>query len=598
MKPKPSLIRIIRIRFAMAVAIGIALTLVSVSILESNRVQKKAQDLLHDASMDVINSIIILTDDGISEMVDAVCSLILSKEEITPEDLQSAVKATDSGIILFQKSGGEMLSSDPLSPDNGFPEKSAGKKFMADLPYLQTEIFVTDDGDSLRKGESLVWGGQRFEKGLILLGMDLKHLNDQFPRVAMRSAIARRIGETGWMEMEILPEGETAQETSFAGEFAGEFVSDGQMRKGVYQEIPVYYRSFTVGIAHFLALIPTEEMERTWWHGLINSMVPICCIFGLVTMLLGVFLDRSVVRPLQQVEKVLERITNGETREIVDVRVSREFEHLSDGINATVRSLNESHEEINRRIRMEMEMAKNVQLSVLPMLPEQIPGVDLFAMTRPCREVGGDFYDFFLNRGQLTLLIADVSGKGVPAAMFMMSARAKLRTWLESERPLSEAVTLANRDICLDSENNDMFVTALIVRLDMATGRTEMVCAGHNPPVLEISGQMNLLRMRPGFVLGGMSGTRYRAEVLQLKAGDTLLLYTDGVTEALNASGEMYGEKRLLERMRTLQGSRKQAGEGLLADIDSFARGTEQTDDITMVALALGEDFGQTAPAP
>ena len=313
MKPKPSLIRIIRIRFAMAVAIGIALTLVSVSILESNRVQKKAQDLLHDASMDVINSIIILTDDGISEMVDAVCSLILSKEEITPEDLQSAVKATDSSIILFQKSGGEMLSSDPLSPDNGFPEKSAGKKFMADLPYLQTEIFVTDDGDSLRKAESLVWGGQRFEKGLILLGMDLKHLNDQFPRVAMRSAIARRIGETGWMEMEILPEGETAQETTFAGEFAGEFVSDGQMRKGVYQEIPVYYSSFTVGIAHFLALIPTEEMERTWWHGLINSMVPICCIFGLVTVLLGVFLDRSVVRPLQQVEKVLERITNGET---------------------------------------------------------------------------------------------------------------------------------------------------------------------------------------------------------------------------------------------------------------------------------------------
>ena len=248
----------------------------------------------------------------------------------------------------------------------------------------------------------------------------------------------------------------------------------------------------------------------------------------------------------------------------------------------------------SRRVEEDLAMARAIQANALPSVFPPYPNlrdvIDIHALMRPAREVGGDFYDFFFTGpGKLALVIADVSGKGVPAALFMMRAKATLQGLLRSGLGLVEALDRTNRRLVEQNDAN-MFVTAWVGVVDLASGAVEWVSAGHDSPVLKrADGSVAHLEEDAGPSLGMIAGAAYRARTLTLAAGDGLVLYTDGVTEARNAAREFYGAERLAATLKGLIGA-KDAGaviDGIVRDVDAFADGLEQADDITLLAFKL-----------
>ena len=246
------------------------------------------------------------------------------------------------------------------------------------------------------------------------------------------------------------------------------------------------------------------------------------------------------------------------------------------------------------RIEKDLVMAKSIQSnslpSVFPPYPNLAGVIDIHAVMRPAREVGGDFYDFyFVGAKKLALVIADVSGKGVPAALFMMRAKATVQSLLKSGLGIVEAVGQANHRLAKSNDAN-MFVTAWIGIVDLASGEVEFVNAGHNPPVVKrADGSVEYLKAKSGPPLAAVDGVAFRRQRLTLAPGDGIVLYTDGVTEATDRAEALYGDGRLLATMRGLVGVRDSQSVigGIMRDVDAFAGGAEQTDDITLLAFKL-----------
>ena len=240
----------------------------------------------------------------------------------------------------------------------------------------------------------------------------------------------------------------------------------------------------------------------------------------------------------------------------------------------------------------ELAMAADIQENAIPRVFPPFPSekrIDLFADMRPARDVGGDFYDFYFTGPQaVTFLVADVSDKGVPAALFMMRAKTILKNLAQSGRPLADVVREANDALCEGNAAN-MFVTAWIGTVDLATGVVTYVNAGHNPPLRlrAKDGTAAYVRSRPGLVLGAMPGAKYRAETLALEPGDAIYLYTDGVTEQSDPHGELFGEARLQEFLANggFLAHPETCTGAVLAGVDAHAAGAEQSDDRTQLLM-------------
>lgn len=262
------------------------------------------------------------------------------------------------------------------------------------------------------------------------------------------------------------------------------------------------------------------------------------------------------------------------------------------------------------RIRTEIQVASRLQADMLPRPADILRGREEFSLAAsmtPAKGVGGDFYDFFpLEEDRLALVMADVSGKGVPAALFMVVARTIIKSTLlageKTRRSLEKAVTEINSVLCADNQNG-MFVTAWIGVLTLSTGELVFVNAGHCRPMLcRRDGSCSYDDSLGGFVLAGMEDTAYRQSRLRLRQGDILLLYTDGVTEATSAEKELYGEMRLQNVVQSF-GRQIESPEALLQavhrDVDDFQKGAEQFDDITLLAVSYrGRGFAEKAGAP
>ena len=241
------------------------------------------------------------------------------------------------------------------------------------------------------------------------------------------------------------------------------------------------------------------------------------------------------------------------------------------------------------RLQSELDAASVIQHSLLPPISDKYPGrkeLDLEGFMKAAKSVGGDFYDcFFVSGDKLAFLIADVSGKGIPAALFMASSKLTLQNCVRDIPDLAEAIQAANDAICSRNEA-EMFVTAWIGTLDLTTGRVDYVCAGHNPPILITEAGPEYLRHRSGFVLGGMEGIPYKPQHLVLAPGDVLFLYTDGVTEAENARKDLYSEERLQDCLSKLDSHEVRAAiEAVRMDVAAFVKGVDQSDDMTMLCL-------------
>ena len=240
---------------------------------------------------------------------------------------------------------------------------------------------------------------------------------------------------------------------------------------------------------------------------------------------------------------------------------------------------------INSRISGELEMARNIQSSVLPKTLDDGKGDDVAALMDPAKEVGGDFYDYFaVDENHLALVIADVSGKGVPGALFMMKAATLIKSLTQS---LGEntANIMMRSNIALCSNNQaDMFVTCWLGILDLNSGELKFTNAGHNNPLIIQNGEVRFLESKHGLVLGALETATYTETTIKLNKNDKLILYTDGVTEAHNREKQLFGELRLLEFTKSHIGNNPNTFiSDLRKEITDFANGSEQFDDITML---------------
>ena len=214
----------------------------------------------------------------------------------------------------------------------------------------------------------------------------------------------------------------------------------------------------------------------------------------------------------------------------------------------------------------------------------------------PAKEVGGDFYDFFMvDDSHLAIVVADVSGKGVPAALFMVIGKTLIKDHTQPGRDLGEVFTQVNNLLC-ESNSEGLFITAFEGVLDLMTGEFRYVNAGHEIPFLcKKGGAFEPYKIKAGFVLAGMEGIRYRCGSMQLEPGDRIFQYTDGVTEATNKANELYGMERLQTVLcENVSLAPSELLSKIKADIDTFVGDAPQFDDITMLCM---EYRGNGSPA-
>ena len=320
-----------------------------------------------------------------------------------------------------------------------------------------------------------------------------------------------------------------------------------------------------------------------------SSVILLCFAYILISKLINA--------PLKRLTTDVSRLALGNLDTRIDVNSKDEFGLLADAFNKMKTDLMESIEAYTRvytekeRIATELNVAADIQASMLPCIFPPFPDrseFDIYASMNPAKEVGGDFYDFyFINKNILAVVIGDVSGKGIPAALFMVITRTLIRNCSSCKTPKG-ILEVVNNKLC-ESNDTGMFVTVFIGFYNIPTGKFVYVNAGHNPPLLKKKGRdFEFLTTKPCLILGWLEDTSYTENEIMLEPGDALYLYTDGVTEAMNKGKELFSEPRLHDVLKKYRDCHPK---GLLAaikgEIDDFADGAEQADDITMLALEI-----------
>lgn len=309
---------------------------------------------------------------------------------------------------------------------------------------------------------------------------------------------------------------------------------------------------------------------------------------------IAIFFSKIITGPVMILSEGARRIGNGDLQTPVDIQTGDEFEELAGAFNRMTHDLRNYIVELRRttaekeRFTRELEIAQGIQLSFLPDSVPEIPGMELAVFSSPALEVGGDFYDFIpVGDNEWGLVIADVSGKGVPAALFMALSRTLIRVSATRKSCPAIAITEANSLICRDSKAS-MFVTLFYLVIDSLKRQITYVNAGHNPPLMLTGGNLNdiTLLKAEGIALGIIDDIDLGSATVDLKKGDMVALYTDGVTEAMNKDGEEYGMDRFSD---VLKQNRDLALSGVIdaikASIKEFTRDTPQSDDITLILI-------------
>lgn len=346
----------------------------------------------------------------------------------------------------------------------------------------------------------------------------------------------------------------------------------------------------------------TKNTENSIKTNLIKIVVRFFLVFLLcasVTYLIGIKLSKELSSPIKRLRNQAKIIGDGDFSSRIEVESEDELGDLSNSFNKMTENLISYMENLKQttaekeKIHSELMVAKKIQKSMLPCIFPAFPerqDFDIYALMDPAREVGGDFYDFFFtDKKHLALVIADVSGKGVSAALFMVIAKILIKNQLQAGDSPEKALQKVNKMLC---ENNEagMFVTAFVGVIDIITGEFTFSNAGHNPPLIykKESDEYNFIESPHGFVLGGINDAKYSLNKSVLKPEDSLFLYTDGVTEAMNQKGELFSKERLqniLNNKSIKELKITDVVNHLRQEIDKFSNGAERSDDITMLAF-------------
>lgn len=313
-----------------------------------------------------------------------------------------------------------------------------------------------------------------------------------------------------------------------------------------------------------------------------------------------------ITEPLSQLTKKVEDVSGGNLDERIELHTGDEIETLAEAFNRTTASLKQYIGDLTavtaekERIGAELDVATHIQASMLPSIFPAFPEreeFDIYATMDPAKEVGGDFYDFFMvDDRHLAIVVADVSGKGVPAALFMVIGKTLIKDHTQPGCDLTQVFSDVNNLLC-ESNSEGLFITAFEGVLDLVTGEFIYVNAGHETPyICKKNGVFEPHEVESGFVLAGLEDMEFFGGSMMLEPGDKIFQYTDGVPEAINVNEELYGEERLTESLRRHSSlSPQELLPAIKADIDSFVGEADQFDDITMLCLTYEKQMIQKA---
>lgn len=309
-------------------------------------------------------------------------------------------------------------------------------------------------------------------------------------------------------------------------------------------------------------------------------------MISVVYFMISIIVNKNVIIKIDDINDSLAKITNGDLNEIVNVRSSKEFAILSDDINKTVDTLKGYIEKEKLRIQEELELASSIQLSSLPnnFIFSNHNEFELYAIMDAAKGVGGDFYDFFFaGKNKFALVIADVSGKGVPGALFMMRAKNTIRSYAEKGTSIEFIMAKANNALCKDNPA-EMFVTAWIGIINLETGIMECANFGHEFPIIKRNnGEYSIYKDEHSLPLAAFDNTKPKVYNIEFNIGDEIFLYTDGIPEATNEQNEAYGMQRLINVLNENKGiNLEEFLKNIRNDVSKFANTAEQFDDITL----------------
>lgn len=378
---------------------------------------------------------------------------------------------------------------------------------------------------------------------------------------------------------------------------------------------PIYYR-ITKGFCIFMLLltiimsvyaIATVEDDYSsneiWLKFYKNTFLILHFTLAIQLVLIW-YIERSVIRPLNDITKTALKLTYSDLEQkkisFDTIKSGDEIELLSNTLHKMLDSIYKYIENLRQtlseraRTQTQLEIAMNIQASLLPsptIINDETDRVEVEALMQPALKIGGDFYDFkVLDEDHIVLLVSDISDKGIPAALFMTITHTLIHHKLNKglEMPLTQIFSETNNQLCENNET-EMFATAVAVQYEISTGRLIYVNAGHTSPLIaHADGSSEYLKKRSGAMLGSMEDIRYKQLETQLKAGDVLILYSDGVTEALNEREEFYCEARLAALVSKLMSEgENNLAEAIRADVKKFAGDHVQSDDITIVTLTI-----------
>ena len=349
---------------------------------------------------------------------------------------------------------------------------------------------------------------------------------------------------------------------------------------------------------------PMHEIKEYKKRFLTSVITWALVLTALFITLYALFLYLGIIRPILLVTYETSHLAeqHGElTGYLKKIKGHNEISILAKSVEKMSKDLNQFIEDFTRataekeRLGAELNVAKKIQAEMLPrVFPpyENHPELELFASMEPAKEVGGDFYDFYMiDDDHFAVVVGDVSGKGVPAALFMVITKTLLKDTAAHELDPAKIFNHVNSILCEGNESG-LFVTCWLGIFTISTGELKFANAGHNSPLILQKGEIRYLTTKPNLMLAGMDGIQYTTHQIKLEKGDRLFVYTDGVTEATNAENELYGEERLLQIMKTTdKKTPREVLELVRNDINAFVKDAPQFDDITMLEMYfLGDE--------
>lgn len=349
-------------------------------------------------------------------------------------------------------------------------------------------------------------------------------------------------------------------------------------------------------IQYILDMQAVRDHLRVFLYQMLGISFSIICVALLLYMILVKWMVLNPVEKLSQFTTDIIKSGNFEKKKI-ELKTRDEIEDLGQSFNFMIEQLEDYIQNLTavtaekERIGAELNVATHIQSSMLPCIFPAFPDrdeLDIYATMTPAKEVGGDFYDFFMvDERHIAIVMADVSGKGVPAALFMVIGKTLIKDHTQPGRDLGEVFTEVNNILC-ESNDNGMFITAFEGVLDLVTGEFRYVNAGHEKPfIYRKNGEYEAYETNAGFVLAGLEDIEYQEQKVNLSIGDKIFQYTDGVTEAVNKDKKLYGMDRLQHALneKCLECSPEETLRLVKEDIDAFVGDNDQFDDITMLCL-------------